>query len=173
MLFAKIKSFTHDRKRKGSLKVIMLESIVLILYLKYLYLLCFDSIVVVEFTLEIYVCIYPKVFTTGCMCLRETSSHKGGLQQLTGSYIGQRRYFSVCELWVILSYWDDVARKATKAEKASNQPFPRAVVGYLVDTRYGIILLWDSWNDSWRVRNVCLSWKHSQSFSIDEIVSWR
>lgn len=63
MLFTKKKkSFTRGRKRKGGLKVIMLESTVLILYLKYLYLLCFDLIVVVEFALEIYVRICPKVF---------------------------------------------------------------------------------------------------------------
>lgn len=80
MVFAKIKSFTHGRKRKGSLKVIMLESTVLIPYLKYLYLLCFDLIAVVEFTLEICVCICPKVFSQGYMCLREASPHKGSLQ---------------------------------------------------------------------------------------------
>lgn len=63
IVFAKIRSFTHGRKRKRSLKVIMLESTVLIPYLKYLYLLCFDLIVVVEFALEICACIYPKVFS--------------------------------------------------------------------------------------------------------------
>lgn len=62
MVFAKIKFFTHVGKRKGSLKVIMLESTILIPYLKYLYLLCFDLIAVVEFALEICVCIYPKFF---------------------------------------------------------------------------------------------------------------
>lgn len=75
MLFTKIKSFTHGRKRKGSLKVIMLESTVLILYLKYLYLLCFDLIVVVGFALEIYVCIYPEFFFPQAVCAWEKPVH--------------------------------------------------------------------------------------------------
>lgn len=80
MVFAKIKSFTHGQKRKGSLKVIMLESTVLIPYLKFLYLLCFDLIAVVEFSLEICLHLSKGFFSTGYMHLRETSTHKGGLQ---------------------------------------------------------------------------------------------
>lgn len=74
----------------------MLESSVLIPYLKHLHLLCSDLIVVLEFALEMYVCV-SKGSLPQAVCTPEKAVHIKDVCSGLQSYVGQSGYFSVCE----------------------------------------------------------------------------
>ena len=65
----------------------MVERSVMIPYLKCLHLLCFDLIIVLEFALEMCMCLYPKVLFHRLYLLQRKQS----------AYVGPSGYSSVCE----------------------------------------------------------------------------
>lgn len=132
-----MKSFTHGGKKAGSLLMaIVLENPVRILYLKYLHLLFFGLVVLLEFVLEICMCVlkgyFPCVWLFSMYFIESSQKKRCRVCSDLQNYTGQHGCFSVCESHCHTE--KKCCQKELKSIMVTSQAIPRAVVGYRVET---------------------------------------